>query len=181
MINFERINEMIDMSLITPYLNDIEFINYYNADIGKEHYKLLSYISHIHDNINIIDLGTYKGASAIALSYNITNSVYSFDIVDSRTTNDKSNVKYIIDDITNGNYDDLIVSSHVIVLDVAHTGVFEDLFLNYLISLNWKGLLIIDDIHLNNEMKHFFSSISVGVKNDISEYGHYTGTGIIYM
>ena len=48
---------------------------------GRQHYKLLSYFSTLYNNSNIIDIGTHRGSSATALSYNQTNTIYSFDIV----------------------------------------------------------------------------------------------------
>ena len=52
------------------------------GDVGKEHYKLLSYFSTLFNNSNILDIGTHTGCSALALSYNSTNTIYSFDIMD---------------------------------------------------------------------------------------------------
>ena len=49
---------------------------------GKEHYKLLSYFSTLFNNSNIIDIGTHEGHSALALSYNRSNKIHTFDIVD---------------------------------------------------------------------------------------------------
>ena len=74
--------------------NDLSNINYDvyksligdNAEFfsspGKEHYKLLSYFSTLFNNSNIIDIGTHQGHSALALSYNHTNKIHTFDIVD---------------------------------------------------------------------------------------------------
>ena len=44
-------------------------------NVGKEHYKLLSYFSTLFNNSNILDIGTYSGCSALALSYNSTNTI----------------------------------------------------------------------------------------------------------
>ena len=49
------------------------------CDVGKQHYRLLSYFSTLFNNCNIIDIGSHRGNSALALSYNKTNTVYSFD------------------------------------------------------------------------------------------------------
>jgi tRNA1(Val) A37 N6-methylase TrmN6 len=48
---------------------------------GKEHYRLLSYFSSLHSNVHIIDIGTHMGNSALALSFNKTNTVHTFDII----------------------------------------------------------------------------------------------------
>ena len=47
---------------------------------GKEQYKLLSYLSAQFTGRHILDIGTGRGASALALSSNPTNTIYSFDI-----------------------------------------------------------------------------------------------------
>ena len=49
---------------------------------GKQHYRLLSYFSSIFNDSNILDIGTHRGSSALALTYNKSNTIHSFDIVD---------------------------------------------------------------------------------------------------
>lgn len=46
---------------------------------GREHYRLLAYLSTLFNNQNIIDITTQKGAAAYALSYNEHNTVYTFE------------------------------------------------------------------------------------------------------
>ena len=55
------------------------FKNYFLEAPGKEHYRLLSYISTLYNGVTILDIGTYKGCSALALSFNPSNKVVSFD------------------------------------------------------------------------------------------------------
>ena len=68
---------------------------------GDQHYRLLSYLSSLFNNVNIIEIGTHVGESAIALSYNENNNVYTFDIIDKISSDKKvrQNIKYIIDDV----------------------------------------------------------------------------------
>jgi hypothetical protein len=49
-----------------------------------------------------------------------------------------------------------------------------------LISINYKGYLLLDDIHLNFEMERFWGSITKE-KYDITNIGHITGTGVVYF
>jgi predicted O-methyltransferase YrrM len=79
-------------------------INFFSKP-GKEHYKLLSYFSTLFDNSNIIDIGSHLGHSALALSYNKNNTIYSFDIVDNVRPNIKGveNIKFINDDLFDKN------------------------------------------------------------------------------
>ena len=53
-------------------------------------------------------------------------------------------------------------------------------FYDWLIKINYKGLLLFDDIHLNNEMRTFWNNI-IHKKEDISHIGHITGTGVVWM
>lgn len=169
----------IDLSQIANSILELEFQNYFLEDAGREHYKLLGYVSKCIDNETIIDIGTYKGCSALALSLNTTNLVKSFDISNYRSISDSpENVEFILDDITNENYKDLILSSKTIVLDTDHNGIFERKFYSYIKEINWKGVLILDDIHLNDAMKEFWDSI-LDEKYDITDLGHSTGTGLI--
>jgi len=165
----------------SKHINNIEYKEYYEEISSKEHYRLLSYISEIYNNVTILDIGTLKGCSALALSTNKTNNIYSFNLTDQlELINIPKNIKFIIDDVINGNYDDIILASPIILLDTFHDGVFEQKFLDYLLYLNYKGSLLLDDIHLNNEMKFFWDGINL-LKKDITYLGHSTGTGIVYF
>lgn len=150
---------------------------------ATEHYNLLAYISTCIDNITILDIGTFRALSAIALSYNKANKVYSFDtgahMEYSRLFSDLTNIKFTIDNVINGKYDELIQDSSLILLDTNHLGDFELEFHNYLIKIGYKGTVLYDDIQLNDEMKEFWSNIT-HTKLDISHIGHITGTGVVF-
>ncbi len=67
------------------------------------------------------------------------------------------------------------------MVDTLHfpeTQPFEYEFLNVLRQNDWKGLLVLDDIHYNDEMKRFWESIPVA-KYDLTDVGHASGTGIV--
>ena len=53
---------------------------FYNV-AGREHYRLLAYLSTFFSYKNIIDIGTHKGSSALALSYNELSGVFTYDII----------------------------------------------------------------------------------------------------
>jgi hypothetical protein len=65
----------------------------------------LSYFSKLFNNSNIIDIGTHLGHSALALSYNDTNTIYTFDIVDKVETSIKNtpNIKFCYDNLFDKN------------------------------------------------------------------------------
>jgi hypothetical protein len=117
----------------------------------------------------------------LALSTNQNNTVYSFDISNSLDLNHvPSNINFINDEVTSGRYDDLILESKIILLDTYHEGEYEREFLNHLEKLNYKGILICDDIFLNTPMMEFWNDIKQD-KSDITKLGHSTGTGIVYF
>ena len=47
---------------------------------GEQHYRLLGELASKFNNSIIIDIGTHRGSSALALSSNPTNTIHSFDI-----------------------------------------------------------------------------------------------------
>lgn len=178
MITINDINTIGDIKFSNCII-ETEFKNYYTALPGDEHYKLLSYISYQYKNEILIDIGTYKGCSALALANNESNHVKSFDLYNYRNIkNEPSNIEFIIDDILKNDYIDLLLSSKFILLDTFHDGIFENELYSHLINIKWSGMLMLDDIYLNDEMKHFWSLITK-TKYDLTNIGHKTGTGII--
>lgn len=159
----------------------LEFVNarhYAQMTAPKEHYKLLAFLAKKTKGKNktFYDIGTYKGLSAIALAANSQHKVVSYDIVNYLECKTPDNVEFKIGDF----YEDKkILKSPIILTDVEpHTGEFETKLLNWLIENNYKGLLIIDDIHLTPEIENFWNQIELE-KIDATEYGHYSGTGIV--
>jgi hypothetical protein len=177
-------NEELDNIDLSPYsqrINSLEYQQYFMSKSGQEHYRLLSYISQKNNLINILDIGTLKGCSALAFSVNETNKVHSFNVGDELDLNLlPSNTKFIIDNILKSEYENIVLSSEYIMLDTYHDGVFEKQFLDYLVSINYKGYLLLDDIYLNSKMKTFWNSITKE-KYDLTRIGHSTGTGVVYF
>lgn len=160
-------------------INDDGLKQYYSKKSGEEHYRLLSYISLKNDNIIILDVGTFLGCSALAFSVNKNNKIYTFDIKNNFNLKERQrNVIYIIDDVTKSDYKEVVSSSKIILLDTFHDGIFERKFVDYLEEIGWVGFLLLDDIHLNPQMKSFWDSIKQE-KNDITRIGHVTGTGLV--
>ena len=176
---------------------------------GVDHYYvILSHLSTYFNNSIIVDLGTLTGASAQALAYNQSNTVYTYDILEDGTAIQRfarvecENIKYIIGDCIRDNWTGMVMldgvppmsdkkiflSSELFFLDVdPHDGTQEDAVLNFLISNNWKGIMVCDDIGFGTEvpnshpgMRDWWNSIDLP-KYDISNniYASGTGTGII--
>ena len=140
---------------------------------GLEHYRLLN---HVCGNKKLVyDVGTYRGSSALAMSS--AKKVISYDVTDHGITKKAKNIKYKIGDVIK---DKGLKDADVILLDTLHTGQFESKFYDNLKDIGFKGLLILDDIHLNGEMERFWKSIDLP-KEDKTDIGHYSGTGFVYF
>jgi predicted O-methyltransferase YrrM len=187
---FDEFNFLKDVS--NEELDNIEFSNQVednlsdNAKIlfslksGKEHYRLLSYLSKMFDNIKIFDIGTFEGSSAIALSENKTNFIVSYDVTDLKKTDiNIDNIEFKIGNVLKDN--DLL-KSQIIFIDVNHDGIFEKEIYFHLKKNNYSGFIIFDDINLNKEMQNFWNVICKDeIKIEVTHLGHWSGTGIIIM
>jgi len=157
---------------------DLEAFSYLKHE--KEHYRLLTYISKSTENIIIIDAGTSHGHSCLALAQNPRNKVITYDIKNKNFPffNEYKNIKFKQLDI-NKERSDIIKSAKVILLDIdPHDGVQEKLFTDYLKQMDYKGYVFCDDIHLNHNMENWWQSVKIE-KYDITDIGHFSGTGLI--
>jgi hypothetical protein len=186
-------------SITRDDLNALDFNNTYKSIVfnepnndfyekpGKEHYQLLSYFSTLFNNSNIIDIRTHIGYSALALSYNKSNTVYSFDIMDRVDENIKNteNIKFCSDNLfereTADKWKEIILSCPFIFLDVhPHNGTMELELLNYIKEIGYSGFIICDDIWFFKEMRdNFWYKIEDKYRYDLTDIGHWSGTGII--
>lgn len=180
MILVKNIIDNIDMSWL---YNKAHYLDapYIMQCAGAQHYRLLTYISMLYNNIKISDVGTRRGASAYALAYNSFNFVHTYDIDNQwqsyieKTRPD--NVKF---HHKNGLDANMHLQSYIIMLDIdPHDGIMERKFIDDLTILKWKGILIIDDIHWNDPMRHFWGNLRGFRKYDVTDYGHRSGCGII--
>ena len=174
------------------------------------YYVILAHLSTYFNDSVIIDLGTHRGESAAALSYNKSNKIYTYDIahrgeaVDRFKKEEFQNIKYILGNCIEDNWSgmamlegdppksdkEIFLSSELIFMDIdPHDGIQEDRVLNFLISNNWKGIMVCDDIGMGREpgkenahpqMRDWWYTINLP-KYDISKnyYAAGTGTGII--
>jgi hypothetical protein len=156
---------------------------YYHLEAGKEHYRLLLYLASIYNYEIISDIGTNMGASALALSTNPTNRVYSIDIESLRPdgVGGLPNCEYIFGNILcDHTIMEKVLGSKFIMLDIDHEYHNEIQIYKHLVNNGWKGLICCDDIYLNDPMKRFWNEIS-HPKIDVTKYGHGSGTGFIIM
>jgi len=177
------------MKIVKSDVLDIKmdfYLNYYennnwiieNCEKVGEHYRLLYYIGNLYNNIQIIDAGTSNGYSCIPLSQNVNNIILSYDIYDKSYLKINHNIILKTMDI-NVETNDIIKNSKIIFLDIdPHEGTQEIKFYEKLVNIGYDGILICDDINLNDNMKIFWNNIKEE-KYDISDIGHYSGTGIV--
>jgi hypothetical protein len=185
--------KLLDIELIKKIdlKNSFQEINLgddFYKDPGDQHYKLLAYLSTLFNDKHIVEIGTHLGESAIALSYNPNNLVYTFDILDKVSQDKKQveNIRFIIDDIMT-NYESrekwktIVLSSAFIFLDVdPHNGFMEYEFILFLKENNYDGFIVCDDIWYFKEMRdNFWYKMDYAYRYDISHLGHWSGTGII--
>jgi Bacterial protein of unknown function (HtrL_YibB) len=179
-VNFAKFNETIKYSL--P--NDL---SEFGEVPGKQHYRLLSYFSSLFNNSIIIDIGTHRGNSALALSYNETNVIHTFDIVDNVVNTEIKNlnnvnfhIENLFDSATFEKWKNTILSSPFIFLDVdPHNGFMEMDFYNLLKNINYQGFVICDEIWYFKEMRdNFWHKIPYEERYDLTNIGHWSGTGV---
>ena len=86
---------------------------------GQSEYRLYAWLSTQFNNTTILDVGTRTGGSALALSYNETNKVISYDLVEQGASSgiSKSNVEFKIQDFRNDDTLDFDKIS-IIMIDV---------------------------------------------------------------
>ena len=143
---------------------------------GNVPYRLYSYMSSTFNDSIILDIGTLFGSSAVAASYNLSNKVISYDVNDhiSRIGSSTPKRENLTFKIMNFMEDDSIEWNKVkmIILDTDHTGTQETEFINFFIEKDWCGILLLDDIHLNEPMKEFWNCFDDNIKMDLSNIGH---------
>lgn len=181
-INLSRsaINQ-IDLSSLDSICNNAPNYKYFNLEAGKEHYKLLAYLSKIVDGKKVLDIGTYQGLSAAAMSLS-GKEVDTFDIVEDPSAleiiSKLDNVHYHLGTEYMHRFAEIIKDVDLIMLDIDHRGQTEKDILKLLDDVGYDGILMMDDIHLNDAMRDVWSSVTRS-KYDVSTFGHWSGTGIV--
>ena len=177
----------------------------YGSDI--EHYcAILAHLSTYFNDSIIVDMGTHTGNSAAALSYNKSNKVYTFDITPTEEAaelfkeDEYKNIIYIIGNCIENNWygqplgpfstnlseplkseKEIFLSSELIFLDIdPHDGVQEPQVLDFLITNDWKGVMVCDDIgHQHPPMHDWWNSIELPTYIIRNKYAAFKGTGIV--
>jgi hypothetical protein len=155
---------------------------------GKEHYTLLHYLTREYNaknaNCHVVDIGTRYVTSALALGAAGTAPVWTFDLPESnerfaafrkqspkqwhyqleKKENGGVRIKFHNVNLLDVSLDEFrnYMSTWLILLDTAHrpyTIPFEREFFDRLLSINFKGLLILDDIQWSDEMPRWWNEL----------------------
>ena len=129
----------------------------------------------------LVDIGTFVGFSAHALSCGGQHvaRVITYDVVDCipREQPFDARVERRIGDCVRDLHD--FIGAPLIVLDVdPHDGRQEQRIVDALRENGYRGIVLCDDIHLNDDMRRWWSGIGLK-KLDVTRYGHWSGSGII--
>lgn len=183
----ELTNQAIDSLNIEPLRAVVGANEEFYRPSGVEHYRLLAYLSTCFQGRKFFDIGTHYGDSALALSYNETNHVYSFDVTNkvSEVRRTRQNVSYHISDLFDPVLRDRwkleLLGSALILIDVdPHSGVRELELIKWLQQMNYQGIFVLDDIWYFTEMRnHLWYKLDTRHKMDVTQIGHWSGTGIV--
>jgi predicted O-methyltransferase YrrM len=186
MKKIELSNSVLDNLDMKSHVNKIGcYHEYFILESGKEHYRLLRYLASKIDT-HIIEIGTHCGSSAVALSIDTNHEIITYDVVDVKIKDlsEISNIRFKLTEFMNDlENKELILNSKMIFIDAPHDGIYEKKCYDWLVENNYKGLVVWDDINLNDEMRNFWETYVIPEnsnfkKMDVTKYGHITGTGI---
>lgn len=183
-ITKDELNE-IDMEALMEPVKWAPSAEYFDKKAGDEFYRLISYIASKYPaGSKFVDIGTYYGLSAVALASNTECTVVTYDVYDHITEDETvttvknvPNVEFRLKDCM----DDMaeLASASVIIIDVdPHDGNQEKDMMDKLRESGFKGLVILDDINLNDGMKRFWTNVPEA-KYEATKYGHWSGTGLV--
>lgn len=193
-ISLDKIENSIEFekTFAKHFLNKIypSEISEFFLNPGVEHHRLLSYLSTAFNNGIIIDVATELGQNALALSYNETNTIHTFDSRGKLTEEQKKtkwlsrNIIFHEQNLWNANvrkeWKDTILSSSIVFVDLdPHDGYMEYELYAWLKRNKYSGIIIFDDIFFPGMKVNFWNKIPDTEKYDISKVGHHSGTGMV--
>jgi predicted O-methyltransferase YrrM len=161
-----------------------------------EHYQLLTALVRRLRPAQVVEIGTYTGLSALALTSSVDHvtTLTTFDVVawdkfpDSalRATDfHQHHIEQRIGDLADRAYFDankgLLSSADLIFVDGPKDGRFEPIFLRRLIELPRRNsaFVVLDDIRVWN-MLSVWESLALP-KLDLTSFGHWSGTGLLWL
>lgn len=185
--------DALDLSqFANRFVNDNDREEFFGP-AGNQHYRMLAWLSTQFYGRELIDIGTHRGSSALALSYSGTNTVHTFDI-DDRLAQEWKMTKWANRDIqfhkenlwdpaVRAAWRDRLLKSAAIFMDIdPHDGPMELEFYQWLKAEGYTGLLVCDDIWYFKGMRDaFWYHVPEAEKLDATLVGHWSGTGIVHF
>jgi predicted O-methyltransferase YrrM len=187
-----RVNSSVakeDLNFLGIFMNwHQQARGFFLGEEGKEHYKLLSFLTkQLPPNSKAIDIGTYRGCSALALANAPNVKVITYDIENHIPDNvlscrQHTQIECRLANCLEEPHLSEILKCHLIFLDIdPHNGKDEKNIVEIFHKNGFEGVLVLDDINLNPEMRNFWENdIPPGTKKvDLTKYGHWSGTGAV--
>jgi len=152
---------------------------------GIEHYRLLSFLSTLYNNSAFYSINANERLAAIALSYNTTNQVYSYNCL-SQEVDDMNIIPVGSTNPINTHFYntenfmeqvDIMAQSSIIFIGVPLTLLEYKTFYNILFEKEFNGLVIVNHLCFP-DTEHIWNEVSIN-KINVSRYGNIGGTGII--
>lgn len=164
--------EDFDLGYLLPLAKGDEYFHK-----SGEHYRLLAYLSiQLPRGAEILDAGTFKGLSALSLSYNENVFVTTIGPEKACILDPKDNIE-----VVDGLWQEckkLLKLYSLIFFDTCHDGIQEQEFMDEVSKGRFTGYILFDDIRMNKEMRDFWDNITY-IKYDLTSVGHSTGTGLV--
>jgi len=156
-----------------------------------EHYAFLAGLARVVRPDLTIDIGTYHGASALALSGS-SGRVITYDVVSLahignayvQLTNDHPHVEQVVGDLAAPQFFasqlSLLQAAEIVLVDGPKDGVFEYVVVPKLITVIKPGsLLILDDIRFANMQELWMSPSKPRI--DVGGFAHSSGTRVVFI
>lgn len=167
---------------------------YYPDVWPGEHYKLLAALVAVLQPATVIEIGTYTGLSALALTKYLPPAarLYTFDILPWKHFGDTclrdedfaaGRITQIVEDLGDPavceRHRETLQGASLIFVDAAKDGICEPRLLANLRTLKFHAppIFVFDDIRLWSMLK-IWREISMP-KIDLTSFGHWSGTGLV--
>lgn len=159
-----------------------------------EHYRLLAALVKVLQPKRVVEIGTFRGLSALALKQFLPTDgkITTFDLVPWDSIPDTSlSAEDFADDRLRQQIGDLsqpavfesqralIQETELLFIDGPKDGIFERKFLRQLETLSFRKplLLVLDDIRFWNMLATWHDIARP--KLDLTSFGHWSGTGLV--
>lgn len=175
----------------------------------NEHYRLLACLaSQCPPGALLANFGTLYGYNALALASGAdaggpprevitidardhiamhTTDIIGVDLSATPTPKTLPGVRCVVDPDMGLGADRALIErvareAMIVVVDIdPNDGVRERALIQELVRLGYRGILVLDDIHLNASMKALWDTLSAPVKLDLTHLAHWSGTGVAVM